>query len=112
MGRTYSDDEEANLRDEMNEDASDEEEEEHPDDEMDDIYGPDGEVIYSPWYEAQKVERKCQGCCSIFMGMPDHGYCDRCADIIERGGEYPVCEEHDEESMEDHLKQKYGGSDL
>lgn len=50
-----------------------------------DIYGPDGEVVYSPWYERMKVDRKCQGCGVHFKGMPDHGYCDRCADKIERG---------------------------
>lgn len=98
MGRAYSPDEEANLRDEMNEDAMDdedivEEEEEVEDeswyDEQEDVYGPDGEVVYSPYYESLKVDRKCEGCGRHFRGMPDHGFCDSCADIRERGGELP-----------------------
>ena len=54
------------------------------------IYGPDGETLYDPWFERQKVQRTCSYCGSGFMGMPSHGVCDRCADILERGGD-PCC---------------------
>lgn len=49
------------------------------------IYGPDGEVVYDPWYESQKVDRQCEACGRKFRGMPDHGFCDSCADKRERG---------------------------
>lgn len=54
-------------------------------DEEDDIYGPDGDIVYSRYYEAQKVDRTCGYCKRVFRGMPDHGVCDSCADRIERG---------------------------
>lgn len=49
------------------------------------VYGPDGETLYDPWFEKQKVDRTCEGCGRGFRGMPDHGFCDSCADARERG---------------------------
>lgn len=57
-------------------------------DDEEDVYGPDGEVVYSPWFERQKIDRVCEACGRGFRGMPDHGFCDPCADVRERGGEF------------------------
>ncbi len=58
-------------------------------DEPEELYDPEGNVVWSASYEGQFVERTCVGCSEKFRGMPDHGYCNSCADIRERGGMLP-----------------------
>jgi hypothetical protein len=68
-----------------------------PDEDDDEDFEPefddDSDEAFERYYQSTLVERKCQGCGGHFMGRPDHGYCNGCADIIERGGEYPEYEE-------------------
>jgi rRNA maturation endonuclease Nob1 len=35
--------------------------------------------------QAQSVEKKCQGCGRTVRIKPEYGYCNSCADKIERG---------------------------
>lgn len=50
-----------------------------------DEYDMDSDEGFNRWFEDQKVERTCQACKNKFMGMPDHGFCDPCADKREQG---------------------------
>lgn len=66
-------------------DLGDDYEDEDDEPEWDD----DSDAAFERYYQSTLVDRKCQGCGRHFMGRPDHGFCDSCADIIERGGELP-----------------------
>ena len=68
----------------------DDDEDEFWDDE-DEVTDNDGNVVWSRHYEGQFVDRKCQGCGCTFQGMPDHGYCNSCADKRERGWDFGEC---------------------
>jgi hypothetical protein len=48
----------------------------------------DGEIGYARFLRAHGVDRECRRCGAAFRGMPDHGYCNACADTIEAG--FPV----------------------
>jgi hypothetical protein len=70
-------------------DVIDDDDDEYEYIEDDEIYDRDGNVVWSRHYEGAFVNRVCQGCDSTFKGMPDHGFCNSCADIRERGGILP-----------------------
>lgn len=73
-------------------DEEDEDEDADPDywcdEEDEDVYDEYGNTVYSPYMESLKVDRVCSHCRTHFRGMPDHGYCDRCADRRERGEDF------------------------
>lgn len=55
-------------------------------DDMDDYYDDnDREWSYQRLLARQGVDCTCEYCGTRFVGMPDHGVCNRCADAIERG---------------------------
>ena len=35
--------------------------------------------------QAPSVEKKCEGCGRKVSILPEHAYCNRCADLIEQG---------------------------
>ena len=45
----------------------------------------DDNLAYARMLNRQGVERECQYCKTKFLGMPDHGVCNSCADAVERG---------------------------
>jgi hypothetical protein len=70
----------------LDENVAPAEEDEDDEEEFDDL---DDEAAAERYYQSTLVDRKCQGCGRHFLGRPDHGFCDSCADIRERGGELP-----------------------
>jgi len=56
----------------------------------DDNYGhwnePDKD--FYRYVQATNVEKECQGCGQMVMIQPHYAYCNFCADVIERGGEF------------------------
>ena len=45
----------------------------------------DGEIGYAWLLQARGMDLQCGRCGATFRGMPNHGFCDPCADAIEAG---------------------------
>lgn len=59
----------------------------------DDNYGHyeiDGPEDVEFYFETQRksVRKKCQGCGRTVKIKPEYGYCNSCADRMERGGDF------------------------
>lgn len=57
----------------------------------DDNYGHWGNEPDEDFYhhvQATNVEKECKGCGRIVMIQPQYAYCNSCAEIMERGGEF------------------------
>jgi hypothetical protein len=61
---------------------------------VDDNYGTwdgmDDPDMVDFYHEVQRtnVRKKCHGCGRIVKIRPDYGYCNSCADRMERGGDF------------------------
>jgi hypothetical protein len=48
-------------------------------------YDCDDDRSYQRLLAREGVERQCCYCDATFIGMPDHGVCNSCADKLEQG---------------------------
>lgn len=66
-------------------DRDDEDDLDQFDDDLLDYDDNDRELAYARLLQRQGVQCTCEYCGGGFIGMPSHGVCGRCADMVEAG---------------------------